>query len=166
MRAVSRAADYTLMTMKMVVRVAETLKGSSAEPPTAPFTIRSSMLCSKWCWGQGCWCSRGWWVRRVSPGGLNLPPSSGFNGRRPHVSVVPSLHYHLFSTLIPIIFSIFTLTFPLQPFPFTFLFATWLFPSFIRFDVIDVNNQHFAVSHDPNSTFSYPLYNLKGPCQP
>ena len=36
MRAVSRAADYTLMTMKMVVRVAETLKGPSAEPPTTP----------------------------------------------------------------------------------------------------------------------------------
>ena len=32
----SRAADCTLVTMTMVVRVAETLKGPSAEPPTAP----------------------------------------------------------------------------------------------------------------------------------
>ena len=35
--AVSRAADCTLVTMTMVVRVAETLKGPSAEPPTAPW---------------------------------------------------------------------------------------------------------------------------------
>ena len=34
--AVSRAADCTLETMTMVVRVAETLKGPSAEPPTTP----------------------------------------------------------------------------------------------------------------------------------
>ena len=35
--AVSRAADCTLLvTMTMVVRVAETLKGPSAEPPTTP----------------------------------------------------------------------------------------------------------------------------------
>ena len=34
--AVSRAADCTPETMTMVVRVAETLKGPSAEPPTTP----------------------------------------------------------------------------------------------------------------------------------
>ena len=46
--AVSRAADCTLVTMKMVVRVAETLKGPSAEPPTAPFTIRTLPFVDDW----------------------------------------------------------------------------------------------------------------------
>ena len=41
--AVSRAADCTLVTMKMVVRVAETLKGPSAEPPTTPCWYWRSM---------------------------------------------------------------------------------------------------------------------------
>ena len=169
--------------------------GPSAEPPTAPWwrwrwwwgwrrhwkgrqqsrrlhplpseLCRSSMtgstpmmLTARW------WCSRGWWVRRVSPGGLNLPPSSSFNGRRPHVFLVPSLHYHLISTLVPIIFSIFALILTLQPFTFTLFFATWLFPSFIRFNIVNVNNQHFAVPHNPNGTFSYLLYDLKGTCPP
>ena len=41
--AVGRAADCTLVTMKMVMRVAETLKGPSAEPPTAPCWYWRSM---------------------------------------------------------------------------------------------------------------------------
>ena len=193
MRAVGRATDYTLLVLEIRFGV---WWGLSAEPATTPCwywrsdsefdegcrqsrrlhpddnedgegadctlyhpnsAVRRALAPLKWCWGRGWWCLRGWWGRRVSPGGLNLPPSSSFNGRRPHVSLVPSLRYHLFSTLIPIIFSIFALT---------LLFATWLFPPFTRFNVVDVNNQHFAVSHDPNSTFSYPLYDLKGTCPP